>query len=98
MDQVARPRPAALEQPPLVQGAVLAIDNRTGQIKAMIGGDSFERSKFNRATQAFRQTGSAFKPFVYTTAIDRGYTPATLLQDTPVTFRRGAGPAAVLTA
>ena len=52
----------------------------------MVGGYSFERSKFNRATQAFRQVGSAFKPFVYTAAIDRGYTPTTLLQDSPVTF------------
>jgi penicillin-binding protein 1A len=91
MDQVARIATAALDQPPLVQGAVLAIDNRTGQVKVMIGGESFERSKFNRATQAFRQTGSAFKPFVYTTAIDRGYTPATLLQDTPVTYPGGPG-------
>ena len=47
----------------------------------MVGGYSFERSKFNRATQAFRQVGSAFKPFVYTTAIDRGYTPTTILED-----------------
>ena len=91
MDQVARTATAALDQPSLVQGAVIAIDNRTGQVKAMIGGESFERSKFNRATQAFRQTGSAFKPFVYTTAIDRGYTPATLLQDTPVTYDAGPG-------
>lgn len=82
---------AQLEQPPLVEGAVLAIDNRTGQVKTMVGGYSFERSKFNRATQAFRQVGSAFKPFVYTTAIDRGYTPTTVLQDVPVTFPGGAG-------
>jgi penicillin-binding protein 1A len=91
LDQVARTATAALDQPPLVQGAVVAIDNRTGQVKVMIGGESFERSKFNRATQAFRQTGSAFKPFVYTTAIDRGYTPATQLQDTPVTYPGGPG-------
>jgi penicillin-binding protein 1A len=80
-----------LEQPPSVEGAVLAIDNRTGHIKAMIGGASFERSKFNRATQAYRQVGSAFKPIVYTAAIDRGYTPATLLLDTPASFPAGAG-------
>ena len=80
-----------LEQPPAVEGAVLAIDNRTGQIRAMIGGYSFERSKFNRATQAYRQVGSAFKPIVYTTAIDRGYTPVTVLMDTPVSFAGGAG-------
>jgi penicillin-binding protein 1A len=80
-----------LEQPPLVEGAVLAIDNRTGQIRALVGGYSFERSKFNRATQAFRQVGSSFKPFVYTAAIDRGYTPSTILQDSPVTYPTGPG-------
>jgi penicillin-binding protein 1A len=57
----------------------------------MVGGVSFEQSKFNRATQAMRQVGSAFKPFVYTTAIDRGYTPSTLLQDAPVTYPTGPG-------
>jgi penicillin-binding protein 1A len=91
LDQVARTGTAALDQPSLVEGAVLAIDNRTGQIKVMVGGFSFERSKFNRATQAFRQVGSSFKPFVYTTAIDRGYTPTTILQDTPVTYPGGPG-------
>jgi penicillin-binding protein 1A len=84
---------ASLEQPPAVEGAVLAIDNRTGQIKAMIGGFSFDRSKFNRATQAYRQVGSLFKPIVYTAAIDRGYTPATILMDTPASFATGAGQA-----
>jgi penicillin-binding protein 1A len=81
----------SIEQPPLVQGAVLAIDNRTGQIRAMVGGNSFERSKFNRATQAHRQVGSAFKPIVFTAAIDRGYTPASVLVDEPTTFPTGAG-------
>jgi penicillin-binding protein 1A len=80
-----------LEQAPEVEGAVLALDNRTGQVLAMIGGYSFERSKFNRATQAYRQVGSAFKPFVYTAAIDSGYTPTTQLMDTPVSFPGGAG-------
>jgi penicillin-binding protein 1A len=82
---------ATLEQAPEVEGAVLAIDNRTGQILAMVGGFSFERSKFNRATQAYRQVGSAFKPFVYTTAIDSGYTPTTQLMDTPVSYPGGPG-------
>jgi penicillin-binding protein 1A len=80
-----------LEQPPVVEGAFLAIDNHTGQIRAMSGGYSFERSKFNRATQAYRQVGSAFKPIVYTAAIDRGYTPVTVLMDTPASFSGGAG-------
>lgn len=79
----------SLEQPPLVQGAVLAIDNRTGQIRAMVGGNSFERSKFNRATQAYRQVGSAFKPIVFTAAIDRGYTPASIIVDAPTSFPAG---------
>jgi penicillin-binding protein 1A len=91
MDQGTRTATAAIDQTPLVEGAALAIDNRTGQIRLMVGGFSFERSKFNRATQAYRQVGSAFKPFVYTAAIDRGYTPTTLLQDSPVTYPGGAG-------
>jgi penicillin-binding protein 1A len=81
----------SLEQPPAVEGAFIAIDNRTGQIRAMAGGFSFERSKFNRATQAYRQVGSAFKPIVFTAAIDRGYTPSSILMDTPTTFEGAAG-------
>jgi penicillin-binding protein 1A len=80
-----------LEQPPLVEGAMLAIDNRTGQIRALIGGYSFERSKFDRAIQAYRQVGSAFKPIVYTAAIDRGYTPSSVIMDTPASFPGAAG-------
>ena len=76
-------------------GALLAIDNRTGQIRAMVGGFNFERSKFNRAMQAARQVGSGFKPFVYTAAIDRGYTPSSILIDEPVSYPRRARPAAV---
>ena len=86
-----RRRPARSSRRPEVEGAVLILDNRTGQILTMVGGYSFERSKFNRATQAYRQVGSAFKPFVYTAAIDSGYTPVTLLMDTPVSFSGGAG-------
>jgi len=91
LDTVARTATASLDQPPLVQGAALAIDNHTGQIKLMVGGESFELSKFNRATQALRQVGSSFKPFVYTAAIDRGYTPSSILMDTPVTYQPGPG-------
>ena len=83
----------SLEQPPTVEGAVLALDNRTGQVRAMIGGFSFDRSKFNRATQAYRQVGSAFKPIGYTAAIDRGFTPVTMLLDTPTSFSTGPGQA-----
>ena len=89
IDATAQTAQGSLEQPPNVEGAVLALDNRTGQVRAMIGGYSFERSKFNRATQAYRQVGSAFKPIVYTAAIDRGYTPVTLLLDTPTSFDVG---------
>ena len=81
----------SLEQSPLVEGALVAIDNRTGQIRAMVGGFSFDRSKFNRATQAHRQVGSLFKPFVYTAAIDRGYTPTSVIIDEPVTYNAGPG-------
>jgi penicillin-binding protein 1A len=91
VDQAAGTAAGTLEQPPLVEGAVLAIDNKTGQIRAMVGGYSFERSKFNRATQAYRQVGSSFKPFVYTAAIDRGYTPVSTIVDEPVSFSTGPG-------
>ena len=81
----------SLEQIPAVEGAVVALDNRTGQILAMVGGQSFSRSQFNRATQALRQVGSTFKPFVYTTAIDRGYTATSLIDDSPVSYPAGPG-------
>jgi penicillin-binding protein 1A len=85
------PETVFLEQPPEVEGALLAIDNRSGQIRAMVGGFSFARSKFNRATQARRQMGSAFKPIVYTAAIDRGFTPASIFIDEPVAYDVGEG-------
>ena len=80
-----------LEQTPLIEGALVAIDNHTGEVLAMVGGYSFSRSKFNRATQAFRQMGSTVKPILYTAAIDRGLTPTTILVDEPTTFDAGAG-------
>ena len=80
-----------LAQTPLVEGALVAIDNRTGQIRAMVGGWSFGRSKFNRAKQAYRQLGSTFKPIVYTAAIDRGFTPASVIVDAPVSYPAGSG-------
>ena len=76
-----------LDQEPKLEGALLAMEPRTGAVKAMVGGYDFERSKFNRATQAFRQTGSAFKPIVYSAALERaGYTPATIIVDSPISF------------
>jgi penicillin-binding protein 1A len=86
VDDAALVATVTLEQTPIVEGAILAIENRTGQVKAMVGGWDFSRSKFNRAVQAFRQMGSTFKPIVYTTAVDRGYTPSTLLVDAPVSY------------
>ncbi len=67
-----------------VQGAVYAIDNATGDVITMVGGRDFAKSKFNRATQALRQPGSAFKPFVYTAAIDNGYRPMDIVYDNPI--------------
>jgi penicillin-binding protein 1A len=78
-----------LEQIPEVEGALVAVDNRNGQILAMVGGVNFVRSQFNRATQAQRQIGSLFKPFVYAAAIDRGYTAESVLDDSPASFVAG---------
>ena len=80
-----------LEQTPIIEGALVAVNNHTGEILAMVGGYSFSRSKFNRATQAYRQMGSTVKPILYTAAIDRGLTPTTILVDEPTTFDAGAG-------
>jgi penicillin-binding protein 1A len=91
VDSDAGTATVTLEQPPVLEGALVAIDNKTGEVTAMVGGYSFGRSKFNRATQAFRQIGSTVKPFLYTAAIDRGLTPTTLIEDAPTTFDAGAG-------
>jgi penicillin-binding protein 1A len=80
-----------LEQDPELEGALLAQDPKSGAIKAMIGGYDFERSKFNRATQAKRQPGSAFKPFVYAAAFDRGLTPSSIIDDSPISFHTRIG-------
>ncbi len=76
----------SLEQEPLVEGALVALDPRTGAIRAMVGGYDFERSEFNRAVSARRQPGSAFKPFIYAAAIDKGWTPSSILVDAPVMY------------
>ncbi|MGH7805577.1 MAG: penicillin-binding protein 1A, partial [Candidatus Binatia bacterium] len=76
----------SLDQHPEVEGAFLAMETETGLVRAMVGGYDFNRSQFNRATQALRQPGSAFKPFVYAAAFDRGYTPASIVVDAPVVF------------
>jgi penicillin-binding protein 1A len=78
-----------LEQLPAPQAAMIAIDNTTGEIKAMVGGYSFEDSKFNRATQAYRQVGSSFKPYVYSAAIEKGSSPFDTIVDAPFTVISG---------
>lgn len=76
-----------LEQVPLAQASLLAMEPETGAIKAMVGGFDFSRSQFNRAVQALRQPGSSFKPIIYTAAIDTKFTPASVLMDSPIVFQ-----------
>jgi len=91
-DDVAYPEKTfALRQIPQVDGAILVMDPFTGRVLAMSGGFSYGRSQFNRATQALRQPGSAFKPFVYLTAMEEGYTPSTLVLDAPFVMDQGPG-------
>jgi penicillin-binding protein 1A len=82
----------SLEQDSGAQGALLAIDNASGGVRAMVGGRDFILSKFNRATQALRQVGSSFKPYVYTAVIDQGARPDDTILDAPVTFQTSSGP------
>ena len=91
LDDASGTATVTLDQTPTIEGALIAIDNRTGQIRAMVGGWNFNRSKFNRAVQAYRQLGSTFKPIVYTAAIDRGFTPTSILIDAPVSYASGNG-------
>jgi penicillin-binding protein 1A len=78
-----------LRQPPEVSGGLVAMDPHTGRVLAMVGGFSYAGSEFNRATQAYRQPGSSFKPVVYAAALDNGYTPASVILDGPITIRSG---------
>ena len=78
-----------LEQQPAAQAALVCIDNSSGEVKALVGGYSFEDSKFNRATQAFRQVGSSFKPFVYSAAVEKGASPFDTILDAPFTTVSG---------
>ena len=75
-----------LEQEPLVQGALLCLDPKTGYVRAMVGGRDFSESQFNRAISSRRQPGSAFKPVIYAAALEKGYTPSTILMDSPVEY------------
>ena len=75
-----------LTQLPDVQGALVALDPRTGELRAMVGGFDFGKTQFNRVTQAWRQPGSSFKPFVYSAALEQGFTPATIVNDAPLFY------------
>lgn len=87
IDEEQKMLSVSLDQEPILEGAFLAIEPHTGQIKAMVGGYSFDRLKFNQATQALRQSGSVIKPFLYTAALENGYTPATVIVDEPTDFK-----------
>lgn len=78
-----------LQQPPEIQGALVAMSPHTGRVLGMAGGFSFAQSQFNRATQAYRQPGSSFKPFVYAAALDNGYTPSSVVLDAPIQVEQG---------
>ncbi len=82
---------ATLDRIPEVQGALITIDNKTGAIRAMVGGFDFQYSEFNRATQAMRQPGSLFKPFTYVSLMEAGYSPFEHVLDAPVSYREGPG-------
>jgi penicillin-binding protein 1A len=79
-----------ITQLPEVEGAFVAADPRTGEIRAMVGGFDYSKSKFNHVTQAWRQPGSSFKPFIYSGALEKGFTPATVINDAPLFFDAGA--------
>ena len=80
-----------LRQLPEASGAMVVMDPNTGRVLALVGGFSYDQSQFNRATQALRQPGSAFKPLVYAAALDNGYTPSTVIMDAPIEIDQGAG-------
>jgi len=80
-----------LRQIPEVSGAMVVMDPYTGRVLAIVGGFSFDQSEFNRATQAMRQPGSSFKPFIYAAALDNGYTPASVIMDAPIEINQGNG-------
>ena len=78
-----------ITQLPEVEGAFVALDPRTGGITALVGGFDFEKNKFNHVTQAWRQPGSSFKPFIYSASLEKGFTPATIINDSPLFFNAG---------
>lgn len=91
VEQDAKTNAWRARQVPEISGGIVAMDPFTGRVLAMVGGFSFDQSKFNRATQALRQPGSSFKPFVYATALDNGYTPSSVVMDGPIEVDQGTG-------
>ena len=91
VEPVANGRGFNLRQVPQVNGALVAIEPRSGRVLALVGGYSFSLSNFNRATQAMRQPGSSFKPWVYATALENGFTPASIVLDAPISFTDSTG-------
>lgn len=87
IDALCQREHCAQDETPRPEGALIAIDLASGQVKAMVGGYDFRSNQFNRVTQAKRQPGSAFKPLVYAAALDKGYTPASVVVDAPISFR-----------
>jgi len=81
-----QPPTLSLDQEPLIQGALLCLDPKTGYVKAMVGGRDFSESQFNRAIHSRRQPGSAFKPIIYAAALEKGYNPSTIIMDSPVEY------------
>ena len=79
----------SLKQLPKINGGIVVMDPYTGRVLALSGGFSFKKSEFNRATQALRQPGSAFKPFVYALALENNYTPTSLILDAPIVLDQG---------
>jgi len=86
LDEEKKELLVSLDQEPLIEGAFLAVEPQTGQIKAMVGGKSFKKDKWNNATQAMRQSGSSIKPILYTAALESGFTPASIIIDEPTEF------------
>ncbi len=80
----------SITQLPEVEGAFVSLDPRTGAVRAMVGGFDYAKNKFNHATQAWRQPGSSFKPFIYSAALEKGFTPATVINDAPLFFDAGS--------
>ncbi len=87
-----RPIRLELTQTPVIQTSLVALEPETGKVKAMVGGNNFAKSQFNRAVQSMRQPGSAFKPIIYAAAIDNAFTPATIVKDTPIGLDNAPAP------